>query len=235
MADRCLPTTTSAGASSADLAVLPVGSFEQHGTHLPLATDTVIASELARRIAADLDALLLPPVCFSCSHEHAGFAGTVSLTAGTLIAVVTDIAADLERGGIKHLVVVNGHGGNSVLTNVAQEANVCRTRILLYPNSYDWTAARIAAGCATSTHEDMHAGEAETSILLYVDPALVSDGWEQEDCLVDDRARLTLVAMHGYSKTGVIGAPSFATAAKGQQLLDALVEGAIQAVAVMRG
>ena len=88
----CPPTvTTDPEVVDARLAVLPVGSFEQHGPHLPLATDTLIAAAVADGIAAGTRRLQLPPLTFSCSHEHADFAGTVSLSATTLAAIMTTL------------------------------------------------------------------------------------------------------------------------------------------------
>jgi creatinine amidohydrolase len=220
-----LPGATSPEAQDKAVAVLPVGSFEQHGPYLPLATDTVIAWEVARRCAEAYDLLLLPPVTFSCSHEHDGFPGTVSLSAGTLTSVVDDVAGDLKRHGVPKLVLINGHGGNSVLNNVVQEANAFQRSMLLYPNSYDWNRARTRSACVTNAHEDMHAGEAETSILLAIAPELVRPGWEKADHEVDDRSLLTLMGIDGYTATGVIGRPSLASAQKGVALLEALVAG----------
>ena len=83
-----------------------VGSFEQHGRHLPLATDALIATAIAERIAEDYELFRLPVMPLGCSHEHAGFAGTVSISATTLYAVVNDVAASLARSGVRRLVVV---------------------------------------------------------------------------------------------------------------------------------
>ncbi|GAB7007361.1 hypothetical protein JCM18899A_48360 [Nocardioides sp. AN3] len=115
---------------AATVAVLPVGSFEQHGRHLPLGTDTLVACAIANAIAERYDVLPLPlplplpPITISCSNEHADFAGTVSISATTLFQVVRYVQASLEQRGVRKLVLVNGHGGNDVLSNVVQEANV---------------------------------------------------------------------------------------------------------------
>ena len=100
MTDFLTPSTSAdAAAQAATVAVLPIGSFEQHGDFLPLATDTMIACLIAQRIAADYDLLLLPPVTISCSHEHAAFPGTVSISATTLAAIVGDIRSRCTREG----------------------------------------------------------------------------------------------------------------------------------------
>ena len=97
---------------------------------------------------------------FSCSHEHADFAGTVSVSATTLAAIVNDVAQSLERQGIRRLLIVNGHGGNYVLANLVQQAGVQGgTRIGLFPTREDWNEAREAAGMTSDPHEDMHAGK----------------------------------------------------------------------------
>jgi creatinine amidohydrolase len=205
---------------AADVAVLPMGSFEQHGGHLPLATDTLIAAAIAERITVDYDLLLLPPITIGASHEHTDFKGTVSVSSVTLHAIVTDVAASLDRAGVTKLVVVNGHGGNYVLGNVVQESNVAERRMALYPSSEDWTDARRAAGVVTSNHEDMHGGEAETSILLAISPDVVRPSYRDADFTVDERRHLLTVGIRAYSTSGVIGRPSLATADKGRLLLE---------------
>lgn len=209
---------------AATVAVLPVGSFEQHGSHLPLSTDTLIACAIARRIAADYNLFLLPPVSLGCSHEHAGFAGSVSISSSTLAAIVRDVASSLRTAGTTKLVVVNGHGGNYVLSNVVQEANVGERTMLLFPRSEDWRDARKAAGVVADNHEDMHGGEAETSILLAESPDIVRSSYRDADSVADDRRFMLTVGMAGYTESGIIGRPSLATADKGRMLLDAFSE-----------
>lgn len=219
-----LPTATSTDerARAARTAVLPVGSFEQHGEHLPLITDTVVACLVAGRLAVDYNMFLLPPLTISCSHEHAAFAGTVSITARTLLAVVDDIDQSLRSSGVDNLVIVNGHGGNYALRNVVQQATTTRPRMALYPTSEDWNAARAAAGCKTGSHEDMHGGELEVSLLLHGVPELVRDGYQTADHEADERADLLTLGMSAYTSSGIIGRPSLGSAEKGVAVLDSL-------------
>jgi creatinine amidohydrolase len=217
-------TTEDAGERRADVAVLPIGSFEQHGPFLPLVTDTVIACAIAAEVAAAYPVHRLPPLTISCSHEHAAWPGTVSISAATLYAVVRDIAESLRRSGIRNLVLVNGHGGNYVLRNVVQESAGSGTRMALFPGPADWDAARDRAGVRTPSHSDMHAGEVETSILLHTQPELVRPGYETSDFLADDRKHLLTLGMSAYTESGVVGCPSRASAVKGKQLLAGLVD-----------
>ncbi|MEU5539160.1 creatininase family protein [Streptomyces sp. NPDC020362] len=209
---------------SAQVAVLPVGSFEQHGPFLPLATDTLVACAVAREIAEAYPVHLLPPVTVSCSHEHATWPGTVSISAVTLHAVVRDIAASLRRSGVDALVVVNGHGGNYVLGNVVQEASARGEKAALFPAAEEWETARERAGVLTSLLTDMHAGEIETSILLHAHPEFVRPGYESADFTADDRRHLLTLGMSAYTESGVIGRPSLGSAEKGKELLASLVE-----------
>lgn len=213
--------TRGAGVSP-QVAVLPVGSFEQHGPFLPLATDTLVACAIAREIAAAFPVHLLPPLTIACSHEHAAWPGTVSISSVTLHAVVRDIAGSLRRSGVDALVVVNGHGGNYVLGNVVQESSARGERMALFPAAEDWETARERAGVVTSLLTDMHAGEIETSILLHAHPELVRPGYESADFIADDRRHLLTVGMSAYTESGVIGRPSLGSAEKGKQLLASL-------------
>ncbi len=234
--NHLLPTTTTSDvkAGGAKCAVLPVGSFEQHGDYLPLITDTVVASVIARELAKAYPVLQLPPVTISCSHEHSAWAGTASISASTLYAIVNDIYASITNSGLTSMVILNGHGGNYVLANVVQEGSALGKRMALFPSGEDWTEARESAGLVSSMHEDMHAGEIETSILLHAHPELVRDGYEAADWVANDRRHLLTTGMGEYTRSGVIGRPSLGSAEKGKAALASLVDSFASAMEILQ-
>jgi creatinine amidohydrolase len=138
-------------------------------------------------------------------------------------SMLADVAESLGNSGIDRLAIVNGHGGNYVLANVVQQANVAGPRMTLFPSRTDWDVARTAAGLGSTASEDMHAGELEVSLLLHAYPDLVDDGYQGADWQADPRPHLLVTGMRGYTETGVIGRPSRATGDKGRAILDSLM------------
>ncbi len=224
--NHLLPTETAPDAQQrgAAHAILPIGSFEQHGHYLPLVTDAVIAAAIARELGRAYPVFVLPPVTISCSHEHNAWPSTVSVSSRTLACIVDDVYDSVTRSGLSSLTIVNGHGGNYVLANIVQEGNAHGRKMALYPAKDDWKDARRSAGMATTDHEDMHAGELETSILLHVNPELVRDGYQAADWTSDDRRHLLTAGMQKYTSSGVVGLPSLATPEKGKAILHSLTE-----------
>ena len=212
---------TAADVGRPALAVLPVGAFEQHGGHLPLRDRQPDRGPRSPGgLAENVGGLLLPVLPISCSQEHSGFPGTVWLTAGTLAAVVADIRASLAHSGIERLAIVNAHGGNLVLAHLVREANLDGPRVWLGPGRHIQEAAFAAAGIETGVHDDMHAGEYETSVLLHCWPHLV-----RMEAAADELAERPLLAVRGlaaYSRSGVVGRPTRATAEKGSKALEAM-------------
>jgi creatinine amidohydrolase len=216
-------TTTDPQIRQATTAILPIGSFEQHGPCLPLTTDTLIACIISQAIADAYPVLELSPLTITCSHEHKAWPGTVSISAQTLHKIISDIFQSLQESDVGQLVLINAHGGNYVLRNIVQETNVPGPYMALFPGSTHWAAARAAASITTTDHEDMHAGELETSILLHALPKTVRTGYEAADHTADDRTDLLTLGMKHYTESGVIGRPSLASAAKGKAVLASLV------------
>ena len=135
--NHLLPMTTTAEEKerNAKCAVLPVGSFEQHGDFLPLITDTVVASAIARELSNAYPLLQLPPVTISCSHEHSAWHGTVSISASTLHSMVNDIYSSIANSGLTALVILNCHGGNYVLV---LQSRFVTSRASFPPAGFRW-------------------------------------------------------------------------------------------------
>ena len=156
---RLRPHSLGARVEELDEAVtllIPIGSCEQHGPHLPLDTDTQIALEIAHRAAAHIDnCLVAPPITISASGEHQGFPGTLSIgnEAVTLSVIELCRSADWAR----RIVLVNGHGGNVGAITAACKVLAAEGRPAL-----DWWP--------TGSNTDLHAGRIETSVMLLIDP-----------------------------------------------------------------
>jgi len=191
--------------------VVPVGSHEQHGPHLPLDTDTQIAVALAASLADRDDVLVAPPVAFGASGEHGGFPGTLSIGTDVLAAVLVEIVRS-ARLGFAGVAFVSGHGGNA--DALARASRLSRTEgdaVLCW-------APRVVGG-------DAHAGRTETALMLVINPSAVHrDAIEpgRPDALASLIERLRADGVRAVSPNGVLGDPREATFAEGARLLAAL-------------
>lgn len=192
--------------------LVPVGSLEQHGPHLPLDTDARIAAAVARR-AAEPTMLLAPPLAYGASGEHEGFAGTLSIGHAALRAVLVELGRSAGAWAAR-LVFVNGHGGN--LPTVADAVVQLRKE----GREVAWSGCVVPDG-------DAHAGRTETSILLALDPSVVRLDAMEAGNTAELRALMPVLTSGGVraaSSNGVLGDPRTATAAEGVALLATLVE-----------
>ncbi|WP_052329733.1 creatininase family protein [Thermicanus aegyptius] len=118
------------------LVILPIGAIEQHGPHLPVMTDSLIGEAILtkalEKTKKNLPIWLLPPISYGKSNEHIGFAGTISLSAETLIGIVTDIAVGLRSSGFKKLLLFNTHGGNVDLLHFVSREIYLSTGLILF-------------------------------------------------------------------------------------------------------
>jgi creatinine amidohydrolase len=161
------------------IAVLPVAAVEQHGPHLPVGVDAFIndgiIADVLRRLPPDLAATFLPPLPIGKSNEHMAFAGTLTLSAETLIRLWTEVGESVARAGLRKLVVFNSHGGQpQVMDIVARDLRV-RLGMLVVTLSY-WGLGRPAGLFPDGElRHGIHAGASETSIMLHLRPDLVRE------------------------------------------------------------
>ncbi|WP_231995541.1 mycofactocin biosynthesis peptidyl-dipeptidase MftE [Mycobacterium sp. 1274756.6] len=220
-----------AGSTSGQLAdasasvLVPVGSTEQHGPHLPLDTDTRIATEVARAAAAALAGraaspwLVAPPIAYGASGEHQSFPGTVSIGTEALVNVLVEYGRSALTWADR-LVFVNGHGGN------VEALRAAVSRLRFESRDAGWSPCTTVGG-------DAHAGHTETSLMLYLAPAAVAtDRWRPGNSaplgeLIGAMRRGGVAAV---SEVGVLGDPTTATARDGEEIFTAMVDDCVHRI-----
>lgn len=215
------------------LLILPTAAIEQHGHHLPLATDTLINNLLLgkalERVPADVSIYALPPVCYGKSNEHLGYPGTLSVSAQTFMAVVRDLGASIAAGGFKKVVLYNTHGGNTSLVDVL--ARDLRAEFGLRTFSLFGSPGAIFEGVSSQERTyGFHAGEIETAYLLHATPELVRrDAYtanyiarvDKPELLKPEGSSANFAWLtRDIAPSGVLGDPSAATAANGARWAD---------------
>ncbi|KPU94352.1 creatininase [Variovorax paradoxus] len=224
---------------AATVAVLPLGATEQHGPHLPLGVDTVLADGIVAAalplLPAELPVLFLPTQQIGLSPEHARFAGTLTLSSETLIRMWSEIGAGVARAGVKKLVLFNAHGGHvGAMDIVARELRAAHGLIVYSASWFNLPLGE--AGARFSAHEHrfgVHAGEIETSMMLALAPQLVRMDAAQDfrssseqraadyAILGNGRSAKLGWAIEDYNAQGAAGNAAAATASAGQAVVDA--------------
>jgi len=218
--------------------IQPLGAIEQHGPHLPLSTDSVVATAVAEaavdQYGDEVDAWLLPTLEYTKSNEHAWSPGTIWLSVTTLLAVLDDIARCVATTPAKRLVFLNGHGGNSALANVANREIRLKHGLMTFLAHPGVPPDQGGVSPASELGMGVHGGTDETSIMLHLAPELVR--MELAERRVPEKIALNQYVRFGgrvsfgwlsndFFPDGYIGDPTPATAELGATLFQGAVRG----------
>lgn len=225
--------------------ILPVGAIEQHGLHLPLIVDAAIAVSVLGKALEKLDsaipAFALPTLYYGKSNEHWHFPGTITLSYQTLITTICEIADSIYRAGFRKLVLMNSHGGQpQVMEIAARDLHLKYEDLMVFP-LFTWRVPHKVGELLTSKEREfgIHAGDAETSLLLSILPEQV----KMENAIAEyppETSKDSLLSMEGnlpfawvtkdLSKSGVIGDPTTATKEKGDRILEDVSDGWVKVI-----
>jgi creatinine amidohydrolase len=229
--------------------ILPVGAMEDHGPHLPLDTDNLIVSEIASAAAESIpgEALLLPTIPFGFNEHHKDFPGVIYIQPETLLQFMVDVTRSLTHHGFRRILLLNGHGSNHPVVDLAARKTVIETECLCVSASY-WNL--IGDTIRRERRSPMggiaHACEMETSIYLYFDPAHVRLDRAEADICHDENSRYFSLDLMGGAKAmvmqwwsaqtrnGIMGDPTIADAGRGKLFFDAAVEETIGLIREIR-
>ncbi|MBB4304451.1 creatinine amidohydrolase [Rhodobium orientis] len=229
------------------IAVLPIAAVEPHGGHLPLATDAEIARGHVERVAElmpdDLPATFLPLLSVGWSEEHRAFAGMLTLSPETLIRVLTEIGESLCHSGLKKLVIVNSHGGNSPVVDIVIQK--LRTDFKMLAVAASWSRFGLPEGLFPAAEKafGIHGGAIETSLMLHLRPDLVAmekaDRFPSaQETFAEDFRHLRAYgpARFGWrsddlNPAGVVGDARLASAEAGRAILDHAAGGFLELLA----
>jgi len=211
------------------IVVLPLGSLEIHGPHLPVGTDYLAIYKAALEAAKREKAVILPPLAYTYVPENRHFPGAISLSGTTMVKVLEEICDEVYRNGFKKILILNGHGGNArVLGLFLREMINKRKEYMVYVIMNPMALIRDVIEKVKETDVYGHAGEIETSIMLYLFPNLVKMERIKGEAKLGRSEVVdftnTLVDWISYALEGYVGNPTKATASKGEILFNAFVK-----------
>lgn len=231
---KSAPEIASIGGRDGSILVLPVGSIEQHGNHLPVATDSILVSEIAHlgaeRVMDDVPIVVAPTVWSGYSPHHLSFGGTLSLEYDHLMDVLEDIAKTGVQNGFDAVLLLNGHGGNkSAVGGAVNTIGTAHPSVEITGLTYFDLADSFIDEIRDSKSGGMaHAGEFETSLMLHLREDLVDQNREAEyfdrsydlagDDLVEGGPLSIYRPFEEYTESGAIGDPDLASAEKGTEI-----------------
>lgn len=241
-----------AAADAGRVAVLPVATYEDHGYHLPIDTDVVLCTEICERAVARIpdEAVLIPAVTHGYSPHHMDFPGTITIRWDTFINYVRDVCVSLAHHNFTHILIVNGHGSNTAPVEMAARLTVLETEGKSLCAAVNHWGVRKAKTVGAEVRDSdfggaSHAGEYETALYLALRPDLVemekaTDERSslppsfQTDLLAGKRGDASVASLMPYwssmSKSGVRGDATKATVEKGEQFLEAAIEGLVELI-----
>ena len=225
--------------------IQPIGAIEQHGPHLPIAVDSAISLGVLGTALGKLDssipAYALPCLYYGKSNEHWHFPGTITLSAETLLSVIKEMADSIYDSGFRKLVLMNSHGGQPQIMEIAaRDIHQERQDFLVFP-FFTWRVPHLAGELLTAQEKEygIHAGDAETSIMLSLLPEQVKmdkavKEYPQglpEDSLLSMEGKLPFAWLtKELSKSGVMGDATAATKEKGDRILESVADGWVRVI-----
>jgi creatinine amidohydrolase len=236
LSDMSWPDVRDAVRRGVRTVIIPIGSTEQHGPHLPLSTDSLIGDEIALRVAILLgDTLVAPTICLGVSSHHISFAGTLSISEDVLVEVLVQSCGCVARHGFSRVALMPSHGGNCGAIRRAVERaahSIPNVQVAGFADVIGFFEPwlRVGAEAGVSPEEvGPHAGEAETSIMLALHPELVRMNAARIGALMEiEEARDRVFAQgHGVefiSQDGVVGDPTRADGDRGRRYVQAMAD-----------
>ena len=214
--------------SGTDTCILPIGSVEQHGPHLPIGTDYILAESFAQAIGKELDCLVLPVQAYSTCYEHRGKMGSFWMKPETMYRVIEDLVTGMRQQGFKRIIILLSHGGIFIAGPVIRELNSVYPDIdVIKLDLVDFYLSKETA-VHLECDNNLHAGEIESSLMVFL-----KKEYFRKEKAVDfipniPRSYLNNFPLLKVSPHGVWGKPSLATGEKGKSIFDTVVESAVE-------